>query len=153
MEPPGWTGQEPQARPARRRGPARQLVSEFMFGGDDYYPYYSEISCGPADSRYPPVSFITFTRHVSSTIGPPCQCRHQTQTSHNSRQSVRKSTKVGKLITLDDAAERLAISKRGVRRLVSSGKLKAYRINARVIRVDSADLASVLQAVVPTGKD
>jgi len=48
---------------------------------------------------------------------------------------------VGKLITLDDAAERLAISKRGVRRLVSSGKLKAYRINARVIRVDSADLA------------
>ena len=42
---------------------------------------------------------------------------------------------------MDDAAERLAISKRGVRRLVSSGKLKAYRINARVIRVDSADLA------------
>ena len=61
--------------------------------------------------------------------------------------------KVGKLITLDDAAERLAISKRGVRRLVSSGKLKAYRINARVIRVDSADLASVLEPVVPTGKD
>jgi len=124
-----------------------------MFGGDDYYPHYSEIPCGPADSRYPPVSFITFTRHVSSTIGPPCQCRHQTQTSRNSRQSVRKSTKVGKLITLDDAAERLAISKRGVRRLVSSGKLKAYRINARVIRVDSADLASVLEPVVPTGKD
>ena len=61
--------------------------------------------------------------------------------------------KVGRLITLNDAAERLAISKRGVRRLISSGQLKAYRINARVIRVDSADLTSVLQPVVPTGKD
>ena len=70
MQPPGWTGQEPQARPVRRRGPARQLVSEFMFGGDDYYPYYSEISCGPADSRYPPVSFITFTRHANERISP-----------------------------------------------------------------------------------
>ena len=45
---------------------------------------------------------------------------------------------MGKLITVDDA-ERLATSKRRVRRLISSGKLKAYRINARVIRVDSAD--------------
>ena len=59
---------------------------------------------------------------------------------------------MGKLITLDDAAERLAISKRGVRRLISSGQLKAYRINARVIRVDSADLTSVLRPVVPNGK-
>jgi len=31
-----------------------------MFGGDDYYPHYSEIPCGPADSRRPPVSLITF---------------------------------------------------------------------------------------------
>jgi excisionase family DNA binding protein len=76
----------------------------------------------------------------------------ESSSGHNSRQSVRKSTKVGKLITLDDAAERLAISKRGVRRLISSGKLKAYRINARIIRIDSADLASVLEPVVPTGK-
>jgi len=60
---------------------------------------------------------------------------------------------VGKLITLDDAAERLAISKRVVHRLISSDKLKAYRINARVIRVDSADLASVREPVVPGGKD
>jgi excisionase family DNA binding protein len=59
---------------------------------------------------------------------------------------------VGKLITLDDAAERLAISKRGVRRLISSGQLKAYRINARVIRVEEDDLAKALRPVVPTGK-
>ena len=30
-----------------------------------------------------------------------------------------------------------------------SGKFRACRINARVIRVDSADLASVLEPVVP----
>ena len=123
-----------------------------MFGGDDYYPYYSEISCGPADSRYPPVSFITFTRHVSSTIGPPCQSRHQTQTSLNSQQSVRESMKVGKLITLDDAAERLAISKRSVRRLISEGTLPAVRINARTIRINDDDLAKALRPVVPNGK-
>jgi hypothetical protein len=37
---------------------------------------------------------------------------------------------VGKLITLNDAAKRLVILKHVLRRLISSGNLKAYRINA-----------------------
>jgi hypothetical protein len=57
---------------------------------------------------------------------------------------------VGKIITLDDAAKRLVILKHVLRRLISSDKLKAYRINAGGIRVDSADLASVLE---PVGAD
>jgi hypothetical protein len=50
-----------------------------------------------------------------------------------------ETTKVGKLITLDDAAERLDISKHLAHRSISAGKVKAYRINAGVIRVFCVD--------------
>jgi excisionase family DNA binding protein len=47
---------------------------------------------------------------------------------------------MGRYITLDDAADRLSISKRSVRRLISEGTLPAVMINARTIRINEADL-------------
>jgi excisionase family DNA binding protein len=58
-----------------------------------------------------------------------------------------------RLLTLDQVAEELQMSKRAVRRLVSQGTLKAYRIGQNVIRVDFDDLPTVLKPVVPSGKD
>ena len=60
---------------------------------------------------------------------------------------------MGKLITLDQVAERLAVSKRSVRRLISTGVLPAVAINQRIIRVNEADLALVLTPVTPHSKD
>jgi excisionase family DNA binding protein len=60
---------------------------------------------------------------------------------------------MGRYITLDDAADRLSISKRSVRELISSGRLAAVRINSRIIRIDERDLASVLTPVTPHIKD
>jgi hypothetical protein len=57
---------------------------------------------------------------------------------------------VGKLITLGDAAKGPVILKHVLRQLISPGNLKAYRINAGAIRIDGADLASVLE---PVGAD
>jgi excisionase family DNA binding protein len=58
-----------------------------------------------------------------------------------------------RLLTLDQVADELQMSKRAVRRLVSQGTLKAYRIGQNVIRVDFDDLPTVLKPVVPSGKD
>jgi excisionase family DNA binding protein len=60
---------------------------------------------------------------------------------------------MGKKLTLDQVAEELAMSKRAVRRLVSQGELKAYRIGQNVIRVDVDDIPAVLKPVTPSGKD
>jgi excisionase family DNA binding protein len=56
---------------------------------------------------------------------------------------------MAKLLTLDQVAERLNVSKRSVRGLVASNRLKAVRINGRIIRIDERDLASVLTPVTP----
>ncbi len=60
---------------------------------------------------------------------------------------------MGKKLTLDQVADELQMSKRAVRRLVSQGLLKAYRIGQNVIRVDSDDIPAVLRPVTPNGKD
>lgn len=60
---------------------------------------------------------------------------------------------MGQKLTLDQVADELQMSKRAVRRLVSRGELKAYRIGRNVIRVDSDDLPAVLKLVTPNGKD
>jgi excisionase family DNA binding protein len=60
---------------------------------------------------------------------------------------------VGRKLSLDEAADELGISKRQVRRLISSGQLRAYRVgNCSIIRIDRDDLAAVLRPVVPNGK-
>jgi len=61
---------------------------------------------------------------------------------------------MGKKITLDAAAETLATSKRTVRRLISSGKLRACHIDGiRIVRIGADDLAEVLRPVTPNGQD
>ncbi|ORA21350.1 excisionase family DNA-binding protein [Mycobacterium aquaticum] len=60
---------------------------------------------------------------------------------------------MGKKLSLDQAAEELGASKRTVRRMISSGKLRAYRVgDSSLVRIDRDDLAAVLQPVVPNGK-
>lgn len=56
---------------------------------------------------------------------------------------------MGKKISIDDTADELGISRRGVRRLISSGELKAYRVGVASIRVDVDDIAAVLKPVAP----
>jgi excisionase family DNA binding protein len=60
---------------------------------------------------------------------------------------------MGKKITLNKAAEELEISLRTVRRLISSGQLKAVKIGNgatnRAIRIDVDDLEAVCHAVTP----
>jgi excisionase family DNA binding protein len=58
-----------------------------------------------------------------------------------------------KMISMDAAAEQLGVSVRTVRRLISHGKLRAYRIGTDIVRIDSDDLDGVLTPVVPTGRD
>ena len=51
----------------------------------------------------------------------------------------------GRLITLADAAETLAVSVRTVRRLIAHGYLEGYRVGPRSIRVHEADVTRVLR--------
>lgn len=60
---------------------------------------------------------------------------------------------MGQKISLDAAADELGVSKRSVRRLISGGELRAYRLGkSSLIRIDRDDLEKVLQPVVPNGK-
>ncbi|WP_082942950.1 helix-turn-helix domain-containing protein [Mycobacterium sp. 852002-40037_SCH5390672] len=55
-------------------------------------------------------------------------------------------------VSLYDAADELGCSIRHLRRLISAGELRAYRIGThRMIRIDRADLDKVIQPVVPNG--
>lgn len=44
------------------------------------------------------------------------------------------------LITLDQAAELLAVSPRTVRRMISDGTLTGYRLGPRLLRVDAGEI-------------
>lgn len=44
------------------------------------------------------------------------------------------------LVSLDQAAEMLVVSRRSVERLISSGQLQAVRINSRSIRLQLRDV-------------
>jgi len=63
------------------------------------------------------------------------------------------SARARKLITMDAAADWLGVSKRHVRRLISSGQLPAYRISEAIIRIDANELEPLLAPVVPHVKD
>jgi excisionase family DNA binding protein len=60
---------------------------------------------------------------------------------------------VAKKLTLDDVAEELCMSKRSVRRLISTGRLRAYLVGERMIRIDRDDLDKALTPITPSGKD
>ena len=57
-----------------------------------------------------------------------------------------------RFITLDDAAEYLAVSPLTVRRRIASGELKAYRLGrSRTIRLDLADVENMLRPIPTAG--
>jgi excisionase family DNA binding protein len=49
-------------------------------------------------------------------------------------------TDAPKLLTLDEVAERLRLSRRTVERMVAAEPLTAYRVSHRAVRVDEAEL-------------
>ncbi|WP_082147543.1 helix-turn-helix domain-containing protein [Mycobacterium nebraskense] len=61
---------------------------------------------------------------------------------------------MGQKVTLDAAAKELSISLRGVRRLISGGDLRAYKVGRQCVRIDRDDIERMLASnvVVPDGK-
>jgi excisionase family DNA binding protein len=59
---------------------------------------------------------------------------------------------MGKKITLKQTCDELSLSLRGVRRLISSGELRAYKVGKSAVRIDTDDIAKVLKPVTPNGK-
>jgi excisionase family DNA binding protein len=53
------------------------------------------------------------------------------------------------MFSIDGAAEELEISKRSVRRLITTGELPAYRIGAGTVRIKAEDLEKCLKPIVP----
>lgn len=56
------------------------------------------------------------------------------------------------LITLAQSAARLEVNPRTVRRYIADGRLTAYRVGPRLIRLDPAEVDGLL-AVIPTAGD
>ncbi|MGO9031784.1 helix-turn-helix domain-containing protein [Mycobacterium sp.] len=55
-----------------------------------------------------------------------------------------------KFITLAEAADRLSLSERTIRRHISAGAIKAYGIG-RAVRIREADLETALRPITPSG--
>jgi excisionase family DNA binding protein len=60
----------------------------------------------------------------------------------------RRHTKLPELIGLPEAAERCGVHYRTVRRWINAGLIDAVRIGPKLLRVDAADLAKLME---PTG--
>ncbi len=58
-------------------------------------------------------------------------------------------TKTRRWVTLDAGAEYLGISRKTLRRLVSSGQITGYRAGPRLIRLDISEIDAML-APIPT---
>ena len=56
-----------------------------------------------------------------------------------------------KYVGLADAAVRLDVSEKTIRRMIARGDLRAYRLGTRTIRVSVADLEAQLKPVPTTG--
>ncbi len=54
-----------------------------------------------------------------------------------------------KLRGIDEAADYLGVTPRTVRRYIAEGRLTGYRIGNKLIRVDMADVAALVVAVIP----
>ncbi len=53
-----------------------------------------------------------------------------------------------RLISLTEAADRLDVSTRTLRRYIAAGRLTGYRVGPRLIKIDPAELDQVPTAVV-----
>lgn len=57
---------------------------------------------------------------------------------------------MGRKITVQAAADELGISLRGIRRLISTGELRAFHVGSTVsVRVDADDVAALLKPIHP----
>lgn len=56
---------------------------------------------------------------------------------------------VGKLISLEDAAETYGVSTRTLRRYISDGRITGYRVGPKLIRVDPEELKTAFR-IIPT---
>lgn len=63
----------------------------------------------------------------------------------------RRTPPVSGLITLADAAAYLACNERSIRRRIAEGRLPAYRVGPRNIRVKLADLDALIERI-PAGE-
>lgn len=50
-------------------------------------------------------------------------------------------------ITLNEASERSGLSTKTLRRWIASGRLRAYRVGTRAIRVDPADVDDLFREI------
>lgn len=57
-----------------------------------------------------------------------------------------KTTDPDRLLTIDEAARRLAVSVATVRRLIGSGRLRIVRLTDRVLRIRPRDLETFLKS-------
>lgn len=50
-------------------------------------------------------------------------------------------------ITLDEAAIHLDVNKRTIRRYISAGRIKCYRMGGQILRIDLAELDAALEII------
>lgn len=58
---------------------------------------------------------------------------------------------VQRWITQAQAAERLNVTGRTVRRMIAEGDLPAYRLGSRMLRIDERDVDALLRRIPTTG--
>jgi excisionase family DNA binding protein len=54
-------------------------------------------------------------------------------------------------ISMSAAGDYLGVDKRTVQRLIATGKLPAYRVGNKLVRIDIDDLEKMLKPVLPGG--
>jgi len=59
------------------------------------------------------------------------------------------STSPRRYLTLSDAAEWLSLDEKTLRRWISQGRLTAYRVGPKLLRLDAAEVENMI-CVVPT---
>lgn len=56
-----------------------------------------------------------------------------------------------RFLTIEDAAERLGVNPKTIRRRIADGSLTGYRMGPRLIRVDVAEVDALLEPIPTTG--
>ena len=76
-------------------------------------------------------------------VGPVDKPHHQPEM----RDYMDNETKPPRLGNLADAADRMGVSERTVRRMINRGELPAYRVGKRLIRVDLDELEASIKPI------
>jgi excisionase family DNA binding protein len=58
-----------------------------------------------------------------------------------------------KYATIEAEAERLAVNPRTIRRMIARGQLTGYRFGDRLIRLDRAEVDSLMRPILTVGGD